>query len=65
MKVKELGLEEGHPEKNGVDVDLYSLVTVLKKKIADWEAKQKTGNNGTSTANGVEGVTSAVKEIVV
>lgn len=33
VKIKELGLPEGHPEKNGVDVKLTDLVEEIKKRI--------------------------------
>lgn len=39
VKIKEMGLPEGHPEKNGVDVELTKLVEEIKKRIA---AKKET-----------------------
>lgn len=33
VKIKENGLLEGHPEKNGVLVDLSDLVSEIKKRI--------------------------------
>lgn len=42
MKIKELGLEEGHPEKEGVLVDLTSLIPEVKARLA-------RKNSGTST----------------
>lgn len=34
VKIKEMGLPEGHPDKNGVDVELVNLVHEIKKRIA-------------------------------
>lgn len=34
VKIKEMGLPDGHPEKEGVLVDLASLVDELKPRIA-------------------------------
>lgn len=34
VRVKEMGLEEGHPEKEGVLVDLASLVDEVKARLA-------------------------------
>lgn len=33
VKIKEMGLPEGHPDKNGVDVELVNLVDEMKKRI--------------------------------
>jgi histidyl-tRNA synthetase len=33
VKIKEMGLPEGHPEKNGVDVKLDELVQEVKKRL--------------------------------
>jgi len=70
IKIKELGLEEGHPEKNGVDVDVSNLVSELKTRIAAWETrtneKKLLKSNGTVVAekvNGVEEVGKGVEEV--
>lgn len=34
VKIKEMGLPEGHAEKNGVDVELAELVEEIKKRIS-------------------------------
>lgn len=39
VRIKEMGLPEGHPEKEGVEVELASLVTELQKRL---DAKQST-----------------------
>ncbi|KAL7273186.1 Cytoplasmic and mitochondrial histidine tRNA synthetase [Rhizina undulata] len=39
VKIKEMGLPEGHPEKNGVDVKLVDLVKEIKSKIAGHRSK--------------------------
>lgn len=57
VKVKELGLPEGHPEKNGVDVELGRLVEEIKRRI---EEKREMGG----VVEGVEGVVlEGVKEV--
>ena len=70
IKIKELGLEEGHPEKNGVDVDVSNLVSELKTRITAWETrtneKKLLKSNGTVVAekvNGVEEVGKGVEEV--
>ena len=63
VKIKELGLAEGHPEKNGVDVDLTALVSELKQRIATLEARSQTRTNGAT--NGVDDVTQAVQSVSV
>lgn len=34
VRIKEMGLEAGHPEKEGVEVDLTSLVSELRSRLA-------------------------------
>jgi histidyl-tRNA synthetase len=34
VKIKEMGLPEGHPEKDGVLVDIKDLTTEIKKRLA-------------------------------
>jgi histidyl-tRNA synthetase len=34
VKVKEMGLPEGHPEKDGVLVDIKDLTVEIKKRLA-------------------------------
>lgn len=34
VKIKEMGLPEGHAEKNGVDVELAKLVEEIKRRIS-------------------------------
>ena len=33
MKIKEMGLPEGHPEKNGVEVKLADLVKEIEERL--------------------------------
>ncbi|KZF26011.1 histidyl-tRNA synthetase, class IIa [Xylona heveae TC161] len=67
-KIKELGLPEGHPEKDGIVVDLANLVPEVKKRLAD-----KTGIDGVTGGNlvpevkkrladktGIDGVTGGI-----
>lgn len=53
VRVKEMGLEEGHPEKEGVLVDLVSLVTEVKSRLA-----RKSGGS-------VEGLTKELQGTIV
>ena len=34
VRIKEMGLPEGHPEKEGVEVELASLVSELKSRLS-------------------------------
>ena len=61
VKIKQLGLAEGHPEKNGVDVDLTTLVPELKQRIAALEARSQTNTNGAT--NRLDDVTQAIEEV--
>ncbi|KAG0123300.1 hypothetical protein HOY82DRAFT_582249 [Tuber indicum] len=47
VKIKEMGLPEGHPEKNGVDINMDDLVAQIRKRLA-----KKEGGAG---AVGIEG----------
>ena len=49
IKIKEMGLPEGHPEKDGVLVDLSQLVPEVQKRL-----RAKADEEGVS--NGVEGL---------
>lgn len=55
VKIKEMGLPEGHPEKEGVLVDLASLVDELKARIATKE-KQTNGAGVSEVAQQMESV---------
>lgn len=46
VKIKELGLEEGHPEKEGVLVDLTSLIPEVKTRLA----RKNSGTSAESEA---------------
>jgi histidyl-tRNA synthetase len=48
MKIKELGLPNEHPEKDGVMVDKVSIVAEVKKRL------QAAAERQNSVANGVE-----------
>lgn len=37
VRVKQLGLEEGHPEKDGVLVSISSLIPEVKKRLTEGE----------------------------
>ena len=52
VKVKEMGLDEGHPEKDGVMVDLANLVSEVKSRLS---------NKGANS--GVEAISNGVKEL--
>ncbi|KAI9770306.1 MAG: Cytoplasmic and mitochondrial histidine tRNA synthetase [Geoglossum simile] len=54
VKVKELGLPEGHPEKDGVLVDLCGLVADVRKRLE----RKEMGDS-------IEGVVQTVKELSV
>ncbi|KAI5790948.1 hypothetical protein FPQ18DRAFT_367627 [Pyronema domesticum] len=41
VKIKEMGLPEGHPDKNGVDVKLTELVAEVQKRLAEHGTKQE------------------------
>lgn len=43
VKIKEMGLPEGHPDKNGVDVELVNLVDEMKKRIATKKEQEESG----------------------
>ena len=49
MKIKEMGLPEGHPEKDGVLVNLAELPTEVKRRLA---ARGATGVD--AIVNGVD-----------
>ena len=38
VRIKQLGLGEGHPEKEGVLVEIPSLVPEVKKRLATFES---------------------------
>lgn len=54
-KIKEMGLPEGHPEKEGVLVDLASLVDELKARIAKKD-KHANGAGVSEVAQQMESV---------
>ncbi|KAH9815665.1 histidyl-tRNA synthetase [Teratosphaeria destructans] len=58
-KVKEMGLPEGHPEKDGVLVDLATLEVEVKKRIEG--AKSKASLEGAVGAMSMEGAAGAPK----
>lgn len=43
VKIKEMGLPEGHAEKNGVDVELTKLVEEIKRRISAKSAGKEGG----------------------
>jgi histidyl-tRNA synthetase len=40
VKIKEMGLPEGHPEKDGILVEMGSMVEEIKKKLANKKSKE-------------------------
>ena len=46
VKIKKNGLEEGHPEKNGVLVSIADLVLEVKKRLAEWNEEQEAQQRG-------------------
>ena len=40
MKIKQLGLPDGHPEKEGVMVQQADLVAEIKNRLRDFESKE-------------------------
>lgn len=61
-KIKEMGLPEGHPEKEGVLVELGSLVDDLKKRIG---SKQARSGAGTGLGTGVSEVAQQMESVNV
>ena len=43
VKVKEMGLKDGHPEKEGVLVDLADLVSEVKRRLEAKASKDLEG----------------------
>lgn len=63
VKIKEMGLPEGHPEKEGVSVDIKNLVDEIKLRI---DNKNKGIKTGTSIAtDAVESTTVATANLTV
>ncbi|KAI5793139.1 hypothetical protein EDC01DRAFT_615755 [Geopyxis carbonaria] len=46
VKVKEMGLPEGHAEKNGVDVEIGELVTEVRRRMREKEEREAQGTQG-------------------
>jgi histidyl-tRNA synthetase len=44
VNIKQLGLPEGHPEKEGVRVDLASMVPEIKKRLASISGDEDATN---------------------
>ncbi|RAO65895.1 uncharacterized protein BHQ10_001907 [Talaromyces amestolkiae] len=61
VKIKEMGLPEGHPEKEGVSVDITNLVDEIKLRI---DMKNK-GVETTTTSDAVESTTAAAANLSV
>lgn len=53
VRVKEMGLEEGHPEKEGVLVDLKDLTKEVKARLA----KKNSAAATTGVEKQIEGLT--------
>lgn len=59
VKIKEMGLPEGHPEKEGVLVEIKKLVDEVKLRIDNYN------NKATATASAVTDATAAVADLSV
>lgn len=63
VKIKEMGLPEGHPEKEGVSVDINNLVNEIKLRI---DQKNKGVQTNTVIAtDAVESTTAAAANLSV
>jgi predicted metal-dependent phosphotriesterase family hydrolase len=70
VKIKEMGLPEGHPEKDGVAIEIGDLVPEVKKRLAikaAQESKDGTAvqNEAESSGVGVKTVVDATKELEI
>lgn len=54
VRVKELGLEEGHPEKEGVLVDISSLVDEVRSRLVKKRAAAPTSTSTATAGNVME-----------
>lgn len=59
VKIKEMGLPEGHPEKEGVSVDIKDLVHEIKLRI------DKKNKGVETTTDAVESTTAAAANLSV
>jgi hypothetical protein len=64
VKIKEMGLPEGHPEKDGVLVDMKDLVSEVQKRLDG--GVQSSLSSSSSAAKNVTGVagTEPAKDVV-
>lgn len=62
VKIKEMGLPEGHPEKEGVSVDIKNLVDEVKQRI---EKKNDGVASTTETSTVTDATTTAVADLTV
>ena len=63
VKIKEMGLPEGHPEKDGVLVNLQDLVAEVKKRLNATMANEGIPEVLESKGQGVKEVVDAAKEL--
>ena len=56
MKIKELGLPEGHPEKDGVLVDLKDLVSEIRTRLVRKEKSEDQDERGVEVGRMLEQV---------
>lgn len=61
VKIKEMGLPEGHAEKNGVDVELTELVKEIRRRISAKKAGEQ-GELGALVQDVAEVVLDGVKQ---
>lgn len=61
VRIKELGLREGHPEKDGVLVNMSALVTEVKKRLRRKE-EMEDRDAGADASGGVEGKSGGPKK---
>lgn len=70
VRIKEMGLREGHPEKDGVLVDMSALVSEVRERLRRKEEEKVRGGGGGADGPGgtdantdVDGVTDASGEL--
>jgi hypothetical protein len=69
VRIKEMGLPEGHPEKDGVLVDLKDLVPEVQRRLRDRGLVDNQGsllsNPIGAIANGVQRATDATQQLAI
>ena len=65
VKIKEMGLPEGHPEKDGVLVKLQDLIPEIKKRLSAMEANGEIPEIEEGKGQGVKEAVDAAKELEI